>query len=457
MGTEAKVGIFVVIGFILLLGLSTQLSTVRSMGQEGYHLRAKVKDATGLNNHAKVKMNGVDIGEVVSIALAGSQVELTLFIKKNVKVPKDSRVALQQESMLGSKMVNIEAGDSDTILRKDAELATATAMASFEQTSQKLSDAADAFNKLMDSTNNVLDEKRQDSLKAAIDDLADAVKDVKEIVADNKSLVHETLDKYKHLAEEFKQTGVKLNDWFPSFQDKADDLVDEYTRAGEGINELLGDNAEPLNKTLKSTEEFFTTGKEAFVKVDRFLSSLTESELHVSIYGYYMLKDQYTKNFAAITYIPEPSTYYFIKLVADDDYTQTDASGNFKPPSLHDSGVYRLTLLYGKRFSDLLARAGWIDSHGGVGFDYFMLSDSLVLSTEVYDFNAANDLRSTVAHMNFYARYRMLNHLDLYAGFDNVLNAESFNFFLGFGMSFEDDNLKFLLGSSGLSSGSRTK
>lgn len=452
MGTEAKVGFFVVLGFALLLGLSTQLSTVRSLGQEGYVIKTKVSDATGLNNHAKVKMNGVDIGEVVSISLSGAKVELTLFIKKGVSVPFDSKVALQQESMLGSKMVNIQAGQAAKTLEEGEELATASAMASFEETSQKLADAADAFNKLMNSANNVLDKERQEALKRTIDDLALAVKDIKEMVADNKSLVNETLQKYKELAMEFKETGEKVNAWLPDFQTKADDLVDEYTRAGESLNELLGDNAEPLNKTLKSTEEFFSTGKEAFVKVDRFLSSLTESELHVSIFGKYMLKDQTSKTYASIIYIPEPSTYYFLQLVADDDFTQTDNSGNYKPPQLHDEGVYRLTLMYGKRFSDLLVRGGWIDSRGGVGFDYFMLSDDLVLSSEIYDFNAANDLRATTAHLNFYARYRMLNHLDFYAGLDNVLNPESFNMVFGFGMSFEDDHLKILLGSSGVGS-----
>lgn len=449
MKLEAKVGLFVVFAFLMLLGLSTQLSSVRSLGSEGYTLYAYVKDATGLNVHAKVKLNGVEAGEVQEIALSGGKVALKLFIKSHIQVPSDSKVSLMQESMLGNKMVNIEAGESAQVLMPEASIAKTSSLASFEQTSQKLSDAADAFTKLMDAANNVLDQQRQDELKATIDDLTDAIRDIKEMVADNKELVHEALNRYNELALEFVQTGRNINDWLPGFEQKATNLVDEYTRAGEELTALIGENSEPLNRTLKSTEDFFTTGKDAFVKVDRYLSSVMNSDLHVSIYNHYMFSDSYNKSFASITYVPIPSTYYFVKLVADDDFSKTQADGvTPRLPQLHDEGVYRLTLQYGKRFGDVMIRGGWQESTGGIGLDWFFAQDRLLVSAELFDFNAVNDRRSQTFHTNLAMRYRFYDHLDVYAGLDNYLNSDSFNAYVGFGMSFVDDHLKFLLGST---------
>ncbi len=421
MRIEAKVGIFVVIGFVLLLVLSTQLSSVRSIGVEGYTIYAHIENATGLNPHAKVKMNGVDVGEVREITLSKGKVTLALFIRRGIEIPNNSKLSLLQESMLGSKMVNITAGNSEAFFHRGEHIGNTGNLASFEETSQKLADAADAFTKLMDAANNVLDDRRQVELKQAIDDLAYAIKDTRE--------------------------------WLPGFESKATNLVDEYTKAGEELNTLIGDNSEPLAKAINSTEEFFSTGKDALVKIDRILSSLTESELHVSIYGHYLMSDSYFKSYAGITYIPSPQTYYFLKIVADDDYSVDDGSGNLVPPDLHDEGVYRWTIQYGRRLSDFLFRAGWQDSSGGVGLDYFMFKDKLKMSLEAFDFNAVNDLRSTTAHVNVALRYRYLDHLDFYGGFDNVLNPGSFNVYLGIGMNFIDDHFKALIGSSSLGSG----
>ena len=421
MRIEAKVGIFVVIGFVLLLVLSTQLSSVRSIGVEGYTIYAQIDNATGLNPHAKVKMNGVDVGEVREISLHKGKVTLALFIRLGIEIPNNSKLSLLQESMLGSKMVNITAGDAGSFFTPGEQIGNTANLASFEETSQKLADAADSFTKLMDAANNVLDDRRQVELKQAIDDLAFAIKDTRE--------------------------------WLPGFESKASNLVDEYTKAGEELNTLIGDNSEPLAKAINSTEAFFATGKEALVKIDRILSSLTESELHFSIYGHYLLSDSYFKSFAGITYIPSPQTYYFLNIVSDNDYSNVDGSGNLIAPALHDEGVYRWTIQYGRRLSDFLFRAGWQDSTGGIGLDYFMFKDKLKMSAEVFDFNAANDQRSTTAHMNIAIRYRFLDHLDIYGGFDNILNAQSFNMYLGVGMNFIDDHLKALIGTTTLSSG----
>jgi phospholipid/cholesterol/gamma-HCH transport system substrate-binding protein len=449
MRIEAKVGLFVVIGFVMLLGLSTQLSLVRNIGQEGYKIFVNISDASGLNIHAKVKMNGVDAGEVQAIDLDKGQVRLTIFINNGIEVPKDSTVSLQQESMLGGKIINIEAGKDAEYLSDHEAIEKTSTLASFDQTSQKIYDAADSFTELMNSANEILDEQRRNSMKESIDNLAIAMKDIKELVSDNKLLVHDTIEGYKLLADEFTMTGKDINKWLPGFEDSADQLLVEYTKAGKSLNELIGDNAKPLNKAITATEEFFATGQSALVKVDRYLASLTESELQVSMYGWAMANDGDIKVYISLVYLPEPQTYYILKVASLDDYSNRDASGNLIAPQLHDEGEYRFTAEYGKRFNSILARAGLQDSTGSAGLDYFGKNDRLKISWSIFDLNAINDVRGVNPHMHLGLKYELTKHVNFFAGVDNFINSEAMNFYMGLGMEFVDDHLKYFISGTG--------
>ncbi|MBD3798981.1 MAG: hypothetical protein IE883_03650 [Epsilonproteobacteria bacterium] len=129
--------------------------------------------------------------------------------------------------------------------------------------------------------------------------------------------------------------------------------------------------------------------------------------------------------------------------MSTDDYTNS-------VPVKHQKGETYYSLQYGKRFDNTLFRFGAIESTGGIGVDYFMNHDKFKLSAEAFDFNAVNDFRSQRAHLKAQVRYQMLKHLELYGGWDNFLNPQSQNIFLGLGMRFIDNDLKYTLGAASM-------
>ncbi len=124
MKLEAKIGLFVVMALGALLFLSTQVTSLGKWGKEGYKIHAYVEDASGIEEHTHVLMNGVTIGDVEEIMIEGKQVRLTLMIDKGVKIPNDSSVIVAQESLLGSKVVNIVVGDSPSSLAAEGDIVT---------------------------------------------------------------------------------------------------------------------------------------------------------------------------------------------------------------------------------------------------------------------------------------------------------------------------------------------
>ena len=116
MKTEAKVGLFVLVGLVALFLLSLQVSKVTNIGKDGYILSAYLENLSGLDVNAKVKIGGVDVGFVKQKTLEGNRPKITMVIFSTVFIPTDSTVNLAQDSLLGTKFVEIRPGKQKNYL-----------------------------------------------------------------------------------------------------------------------------------------------------------------------------------------------------------------------------------------------------------------------------------------------------------------------------------------------------
>jgi phospholipid/cholesterol/gamma-HCH transport system substrate-binding protein len=388
-----------------------------------------------------VKLNGVEVGYIDDIALVDHKVKLRFFIQEGIDIPVDSTVMVTQDTVLGGKLINISLGKSTEYLSENGALSKVGRLSSFEETSDTVDKAAEEVRLFM--------------------------VELREVIAENRKNLYGALDNFKTMGEEFTQTGKTVNEKLPDIMKQIDSLTKRFDSVGgtldtqlpvamdkfisleDNLSGIFEDNKKPLNNALVSADEFFTSGESAFKKVDKLLSNFTKSELQFGMNAHYMLSDEYIKTYVDINYLPDPSTYYMLSVISMDDYTYTDSSGNYRAPETHDSGKFRFSAQYGKRYDDFLFRAGLIESTGGFGIDYFSMKDKIKWTFEAYDFNAENDLRDDNAHLKLGMRYRFLKHLEMYVGWDNFLNSKADNVYLGFGASFTEDSMKYLLGTAG--------
>ena len=434
MNVEAKVGLFVFIGLLFLFFLSTQVNNFVSFGKDTYKIYAYIDNASGLEKSAKVTMNGVNIGKLSNILLEGVKVKLELLIQKDVKIPKDSKVILIQESFLGGKMINIIPSKVQINLDENESLVKYKNLASFEQTSDSINKAAIEFKELMKDLRKVLDEKSIKNLKQSFKNINEASYTINKILEENRKNLYLTIKNLNFLTSNLTK--------------KIPPAIDKFTKIEDKINEILVENKKPLNNTLKSANKFFASGEETFLKVDELLSSITKSTLEFSMSSMYHLKDEYMKIYLDISYLPNPHTYYLFNVALAPDYTKLDKNKNIIKQKKHDKSKLYISAQYAKRYSNLILRAGLIENTGGLGIDYLLINDNLKLFLEIYDFNAQNDLRGDKAHLKTGLRYKIFKHINLYAGVDNILNKESFNAFLGIGFSFIENDIKSIIGSA---------
>src|SRR5256885_36782 len=92
--TEIQVGLTVLVAIGLLLwGIAWLGATVRSMGQQTWHVT--FADASGLAEGNEAQVNGVKNGAVKKLMLDGDHVMVDLTLSRDIRLTKQSRVVIR--------------------------------------------------------------------------------------------------------------------------------------------------------------------------------------------------------------------------------------------------------------------------------------------------------------------------------------------------------------------------
>ncbi len=118
---EIKVGLFVLVGLVLLAALLIQFSKGTSIFRGTYELRLHASNVGGLKQRASVLLAGVQVGSVSDIRLASDGKSVTIFLRiyKNFKIFHDARFVIEQSGFLGDQYVAIIPGINQLPLLQD--------------------------------------------------------------------------------------------------------------------------------------------------------------------------------------------------------------------------------------------------------------------------------------------------------------------------------------------------
>jgi phospholipid/cholesterol/gamma-HCH transport system substrate-binding protein len=106
---EIKVGVFVLVGLVLLAVVLIQFSKGTSLFRGTYELRLKAVNVGGIKERAGVLLAGVEVGSVSQIKLAddGKSVTILLKIYKDYPIYHDARFVIEQAGFLGDQFVSV--------------------------------------------------------------------------------------------------------------------------------------------------------------------------------------------------------------------------------------------------------------------------------------------------------------------------------------------------------------
>jgi phospholipid/cholesterol/gamma-HCH transport system substrate-binding protein len=488
LSSEAKVGLFVLVGLIILGYMSVQVGKQGLGLKKGYTLDVVFDNAAGLEQDASVQIAGVEIGRVESISLRDGKALVRLRIIPNVKIEKDAIAAIKTHGILGEKYVELYPGThGDAYLASGEQISRTERQADLDRMLNQLSliaedvrgvtsslnrvlagqEGEEAISSILTNTRNLtrnLNEvivSNQEALRAAIENTRELTGNLNRVVTQNDGKVAEVMDSLKSASREMEKTFAALTD------------ITEGIKRGEGtIGQLVKDKtaSEKLNKTLASLEEMtakINEGKgsigklvnddetvrnlnEGLTGLNRFVNKAEQFRTFLSYRGEYLFDKSDAKSFLDLRIQPKEDKFYILGLVSDPRGRKSTKDVTVNGVTTRTEEWDRNGLLFnaqiGKRYKDLVLRGGLLESTGGVGVDYYALNDKLKLSFEAFDFGT--DRR---AHLKAGAEYRILKHLYLAAGYDDFISdQDNRSIFGGFAIRFEDDDLKYLLTSAPL-------
>jgi phospholipid/cholesterol/gamma-HCH transport system substrate-binding protein len=263
MTTEFKVGIVVLLGIVILFYMSFRVGKFGSLTEgRGYVLTAHFRNISGIDTKSPVQIAGVDVGRVSKITLDGNQAKAQFFIKEDVKLPIDSKVAIKSLGILGDKYIEITPGQSATYAKSGDELKNVAAFADYDEIFQSVSVAAKNIGETVGQFKDVLDVNDKENFKQGLSNMRVASGEFKEMVSANKGNV-------QRIITNVAEASVKLG----PLTEKADAMVGQINTIMAGVGEGKG----TLGKLVKD-DALYNDAKELVTSLKAVSSDIEQGK-----------------------------------------------------------------------------------------------------------------------------------------------------------------------------------
>ncbi|MEK6692648.1 MAG: MlaD family protein [Nitrospirota bacterium] len=496
IGTDIKVGIFVTIVIIVLAYMTFTVGDFRIFKAKGYKVYAYFPTVAGIDEKSRVKIAGVDAGRIERIEVAEGKARLTIRLNPGIVIRKDSKASIKGVGLLGEKFLEITAGSPDQpVLTEGDTITQVVQIADIDRLLTQLSLAAEDISGFMKSVNEVVgSEEGKKKMKDTLSNIKDITEGINRIVETNDKRINRILANLDDLTvsindlvnenkKSINQTVNNFQEFSDSLRAKGPELVDNLKKATEDIRSAVEENRGTLKDTMdnlkSATKKAETTmdsidsvmkrldrgegtiGKlmtddklyQSLDKVAEHMARATRFRTYFDFRGEYMQRDENTKGYFGVTLQPSEDKFYIIQVVNDPrgkvtttDTTVTTDSGVSTSKEEKVEDKLKFSAQIGRRYKDAAGRVGFFENTFGVGADYFLFGDKGKISLEAWDFNS-KEAGNEKAHLKATVSYTLFKYIFLNTGYDNILNKDRRNYFFGGGVRFEDEDLKYLLGT----------
>jgi phospholipid/cholesterol/gamma-HCH transport system substrate-binding protein len=110
MDMEVVIGSLLLLGAIGLVYFSIRLGQIDVFGSWGYDLQADFSTVGGLQTGAVIQLAGVEIGRVEAVDLVDYRARVTMKVRHEVHLPKDSKAAVKSTGLIGERHIEIIPG-----------------------------------------------------------------------------------------------------------------------------------------------------------------------------------------------------------------------------------------------------------------------------------------------------------------------------------------------------------
>jgi phospholipid/cholesterol/gamma-HCH transport system substrate-binding protein len=474
--TETYVGLFVLAGFLIFIWGTMQITNIGDDG--GYELYAVFNNAAGLDINAPVRMVGVNVGRVKGIDITDRKARVILYIDEERMIDRDAVVSID-------KYVGISPGASGEYYEK-GEVITHTRQGSdLDSLMDSLQTAGTDLSAILSSLRKVIGtEEGEQSMSDILMNTRNLTANLDRLTSKLDVMTTENREDIRAVIANIRQVTENLRDDLPRLTGKVEGAADQVTGVlsenRESVKETverIRRDAELLEETLESVrtiakriedgegtvgklineDETYTSLNETLGSINKAMKKAEQLQVVVDIHGNYLSEVEGTKGYVVLDIKPTPDKFYRLEIVDDPEgirhWTDTTQVITTTPPGTTQTIVteeieyedkLKFSLELGRRFYDTVFRLGYIESSFGFGVDHFWSDDDLRLSLDVWDMD-----REVNPQVRLASSFRFMEFFHFDFGAEDLANDDRDpSIFVGLGLSFVDDDLKYLLAKS---------
>lgn len=494
MKTELKVGIFAIFVVIILAYMTFKVSGLGVAWKKGYVLHVQFDNISGLDEKSRVKVAGVDAGVVSEVALVDGKAQLKLMMKPDIVIYEDAKASLRMSGLLGDKYLALSAGtSSEKQLVNGDWIRDTESAADIDALANKLSSAASYISDLAEGMQEVFGHSEKKAIRETIHNLMLITKNLNEILIEERGPLHNILVRLESFSEALDEQGPGL---ITDLSDAARELklmieenryalkssMENIEMASESASAIAGriERGEGTLGKLVKDDELYESVSSVTAKIDRGEGTLGKLVHDDKLYdsfanvaegagksfrvvddlrtimdfrSEYLTAEGDWKGYFDLTIQTREDLYYILGVVTDPigsvETTVTTVDGLTQTREEIKERKIEFSAQLVKRFEDFAVRIGVLENTFGFGADYFLFNERARVSLDAWDFSG-DEAGAEDAHVKIGLDYKVFKQIFISSGIDNLLNENRRGVYVGAGVRFEDEDLKYLLSLSPL-------
>lgn len=390
--TEAKVGLFTVIGLCLFAACVIFLGRLELFQPPQMQIIGEFQSVTGLKTGNQIKYSGVAVGRVTDMEVTAKGVTLTMEIKEDTEIPVDSEFILANDGILGDKFIQITPGHSKSYL-KDGDKIRGDGQSDIDKTMKQATVLMEEINKTVGSINNIIgDVQTQTSLRNALRTTESIANNTAELTARMNQMVAANEGNLNEITANMANITRNMTD----VTQQLDTSLTELNGDGQAASDMrailsnLKTTTTSLNNMAASMEGVVTDPQSSKdIKETLHNTAQLTTKLNRLTGGDVDSRDDSGKKypFKASANMELLYNTTLNKYNPNADFRLQFGKSMFTLGATNIGDDSHLELTYGKFVADdLLFRGGLFDGDVGIGLDYG-LNGPFAISAAVMDLN----------------------------------------------------------------------
>lgn len=291
-----KLGLFVLSGILILIFALYMLSKNRSFFSSRLLITTHFRNINGLLPGNNVRYNGIDIGNVKSIAMLNdSTIKVDMSLRSNMKsyIRASAIATVGTDGLIGNRIINISPGSADAPFLKGGEninsleeVNTVAMLRTLDQSNQNISDITEEIKMTMKLIRNSSQLNRLLNDSSMSENLAITFKEIRETSEKANAVASDALRTIRMISEGKGTLATLLTDtaMASSTRHTVNNLIEIETDARNLIGQL-SDNLSQLQSELQNSRGTLNTVLRDTITANRIARSIQNIEKGTALFA----------------------------------------------------------------------------------------------------------------------------------------------------------------------------